>query len=301
MKMRRIVFACLFFLAGASLASAQVKLTFNPAQGTKYEYLTEMAQTIKQNAMGQEIPMETEMTMVYLMDVKNKNAQETQTQFTYQDVSYIISSPMMKMGYDSKNPIENPTEMDNMLGKIFSNLIGKPFTVTVAPDGSVNSVTGMEAIAEGMAQAVATDGPIAAQMGASMKQQFSDASLKNSFEQSLKIYPANPVKVGDSWEAEQTLSISGMNTTTKTKYTLKEIKKNIAIIAVESTLNMKPAAGMEGSLSGTQTGTMQVETKTGMPVSSEISQDIKGSIKTQGVDVLMEIYSKIKVLTKEIK
>jgi hypothetical protein len=301
MKMRRVIFTGLFLLSGLAVASAQVKLSFNPAKGKKYEYAMQMVQTIEQNAMGQKIPMETEMDMKYLMEIKDKNSQQTQAQFTYRDISYVLSSPMMKMGYDSKNPVENPSEMDRTLNRIFSTLIGKPFTLNVAPDGSVKSVTGMDAIAGNMTRAVAADGQMAAQVSAQMKQQFSDEAVKNMFEQSLKIYPASAVKPGDSWNTESTAAVSGMNTTVKTRYTLKEVKKNEATIAVESTVDMQPGAGVEGKLSGTQTGTMLVDVKTGMPVSSELSQNIKGSIKTQGIDVLMDLSTKTKMSTKEVK
>jgi hypothetical protein len=301
MKTRSIIFAALFLASGLTLVSAQVKLSFNPAKDTKYEYAMQMVQTIEQNAMGQKIPMETEMDMTYLMEIKGKTPQETQAQFTYRDIAYILSSPMMKMGYDSKNPVENPSEMDRMLSKIFSTLIGKPFTLNIAPDGSVKSVTGMNAIAENMTKAVAADGQMAAQVSAAVKQQFSDAAMKNMFEQSLKIYPANAVKPGDSWNVENTMAISGMNTTVKTKYTLKEVRKNEVTIAVEATMDMQSGAGMEGKLTGTQTGTMLVDVKTGMPVSGELSQNIKGSVKTQGIDVLMDMNTKTKMSTKEVK
>jgi hypothetical protein len=301
MKTKKFIVAGCFLLSGLAVASAQVKLSFNPAKGTKYEYAMQMVQTVEQNAMGQKIPMETEMDIMYLMEIKNKTSQETQAQFTYRDISCIISSPVIKMGYDSKNPVENPSEMDKMLDMIFSTLIGKPFTINVAPDGSVKSVTGMDAIAENMTQAIAAGGQIAAQVGASMKQQFSDVAVKNMFEQSLKIYPVNAVKPGDSWSVESIVTLSGMNTTINTKYTLKEVKKNEAAIAMEATVNMQPGAGMEGSLSGTQIGTMLVDVKTGMPVSSELAQNIKGSIKTQGIDVSMDMNTKTTMSTKEVK
>lgn len=298
--MKRIVCAGLLLLAATAFVSAQVKLTFNPDKGKKYEYRTEIVQTIKQAVMGQEIPMETEMSMNYLMDIKEKTSQETKAEFAYKDIAYIISSPMMKMGCDSRTPVENPTEMDKMLGGMLGSMIGKPFEVVIAPDGSVKSVTGMDAIVEGMAGS-ASGGQMAAQVGAAMKQQFNDAAIKSTFEQSMKIYPVNAVKVGDSWNVEQNISISGMNSATKAKYTLKEVKKNIAVVALEATIELKPAAGMEGSLTGTMTGNMQIDTKTGLPTTSDISQIIKGSIKAQGMDVTMDIDSKIKNSISEVK
>ena len=301
--MKKIISTSLILLLGFTIASAQIKLSFNPQKGAKYEYQTEMIQISKNAAMGQEMTSETEISMKYLMEVVEKSTDEIQTVFTYQDISYIITSPMMKMGYDSKNTIENPSDMDKILEQIFSTLIGKPFTLTIAPDGSVKSVTGMDAIAENMSQSVGND-QIAAQLTVAIKQQFSEDAIKRVFEQSLKIYPDNPVKVGNSWNVNNAIEISGMGTNTKTKYTLKAVKKDMADIAVESTLDLKPGAGMpgaEGLLTGTQNGSMVVEIKTGMPVSSDLTQIVKGSLKMQGIDILMDMTTKSKMSTKEVK
>ena len=301
--MKKIISTSLILLLGFTIASAQIKLSFNPQKGAKYEYQTEMIQISKNAAMGQEMTSETEISMKYLMEVVEKSTDEIQTVFTYQDISYIITSPMMKMGYDSKNTIENPSDMDKILEQIFSTLIGKPFTLTIAPDGSVKSVTGMDAIAESMSQSVGND-QIAAQLTVAIKQQFSEDAIKRVFEQSLKIYPDNPVKVGNSWNVNNAIEISGMGTNTKTKYTLKAVKKEMADIAIESTLEMKPGeatAGAEGLLTGTQIGTMVIDVKTGMPVSSDLTQIVKGSTKMQGIDILMDMTTKSKMSTKEVK
>jgi len=301
MKIRRIVFAGLFLIAGLNVTTAQVKLSFNPEKGKKYEYQSEMIQNIQQNVMGQTIPMELEMNIKYLMEIKGKTSQETQMQYTYKEVAYIINSPMMKMGYDSKNPIENPSEMDKIFSKIFSTLIDESFMIVVAPDGTITSVTGMELIAEKMVNAISGDGTMAAQLGAQMKMQFGDDAIKNSFQQAFKIYPANPVKKGDSWNLESKTTISNMNTDVKTKYSLKDISKNLATITFESVMELIPTEGMEGNLSGSQTGTMIVDTKTGMTITSDVSQNMKGNVKAQGFDVQMEVDGKVKISTKDVK
>ena len=300
MKMKRIVFTGLFLISGLTITSAQIKLSFNPEKGKKYEYQTEMIQKVKQSVMGQEIPVEMEMNMTYLMEIKDKTPQEIRMQVTYREVAYILSNPMMKMGYDSKNPVENPSEMDQMLSDIFGVLIDKPFIIVIAPDGSVNSVTGLDAIAESMGNA-AGDGQIAVQIAAQLKQQFSDAALKNMFEHSFKIYPTNAVKVGDSWNMESTMVMNNMNANYKARYTLKEVSKNTATIAVDSDIEMEMGEGMEGKLVSTQSGTMLVDIKTGISVSGEVTQNIKGTIKAQGFDIQMDMNNKTKTFIKEVK
>ena len=301
MKMKRFFFAALFLMSGLTIVPAQVKLSFNPPKGAKYEYQTEMIQDAKQSVMGQEIPVETEVSMNYLMEIMDKTPQETTVQITYQEVAYIISSPMMNMGYDSKNPIENPSDFDQMLAKMFSKILGQSFVLVIAPDGSVKSVTGMDAIGESMSSAIASDGQMIAQLGAQMKLQFNDDAMKNTFEQSFKIYPADAVRTGNSWNTKNTMTVNGMNTDISTKYTLKSVSRNVATIAVEGEVEMTPGAGMEGKVAGTQSGTMTVDTGTGLSLTGDVSQNIKGALKVQGMDVQMEMKTKMKTSIKEVK
>ena len=297
-KRKRVVCVSLYLMSCLTIASAQVKLSFNPGSDTKYEYRMEMVQRIKQNIMGQEMPMEMEMNGTYLMEIKDKTPQEIHAQLTYQGFSYLISSPMMSIRYDSKKPIENPSEMDRMFGKMISTLIGKPFTLILAPDGSVKSVTGMDVIIENMIGTTSSDGSAAAQMGALMSQQFSDEAMKNMFVQSFNFYPDNAVKVDDSWNMENTIPMNNMNIGIKTRNTLKEIRTNMATIEVTGDIYMDMG---EGKFTGTQTGTMIVDTSTGIPATSDISLNMRGSIKSQGMDIQTEINSQTKTSTKEIK
>jgi hypothetical protein len=251
--------------------------------------------------MGQEIPVEMEISSKYLMEIVDKTPEEIHARFTYQEMAYIISSPMMKMGYDSKNPIENPSDMDKLFGKMLNGMLGSTIKMVFAPDGSVKSASGMEAIAENMSNAVANDGQIAAQMAAQVKQQFSETAMKSSFEQSFKIYPDHPVRVGNKWNKESEMTVNNMNTAFKTNYILKNLNRNMANIAVDGNIEMISGAGMEGKLAGTQTGTIIVDSKTGLPVTGDMSQNIKGAISTQGMEVQMEMVNKAKSSIKEVK
>ena len=294
---KRLVSASLLMLCLIT-ASAQVKLAFNPNSGTKYEYQMEMVQNIKQNAMGQDMSMGTEMNTTYLMEVKEKTSQEIKVQFTYQRFVFAVSSSMMNIRYDSKSKTENPSEMEVIFGKMFSTLIGKPFTVIFTPEGLVKSVSGMSAIIENMLKEASADGAIAAQLEAQLGQQFSEESMKNMFEQSFNFYPKNAVKVGESWDTEYNMPMNNMNFSIKNKNTLKEVKANKATIGVIGEMDVEME---ESKFTGMQTGTMIVDIATGMFVTSDVSINMKGNIKVQGMDILMDMTSKTKTSVKEVK
>jgi len=294
---KRFVSASLLMLC-LTVASAQVKLAFDPKAGAKYECQMETVQNIKQNVMEDNMTMSTETSATYLMEVKEKTPQEIQVQFTYQRFVFVSLNPMMNVRYDSKVPNKNASEIDGIFEKMFSTLINKPFTVIFAPDGSVKSVSGMSAIAENLLKEVSFGEEIAAQIGIQISQLFSDEFMKNMFEQSFNFYPKNAVKVGESWNTEYVMPMGNMKFDFKSKNTLKEVKANKATIEVTGDMNMNMA---ESKFTGTQTGTMIVDAATGMIVTSDVSQNMKGSINMQGMDFLMDLTSKTKTSVKEVK
>lgn len=289
---------------------AQVKLSFDPEVGARYEYLTEVVQNIKQIANGRElITNEGTVVMTHRMTIKSKNAEGTEVLLTYQDIFYVMTSPIAIWGYDSKKPFENQmnrdganeriNELEKMHAHIFSNAIDKTITVLIAPDGSVNSVTGIEAITESIAQAVSNDGEMGAYLSSTMiKQFFSKNAINELIEQSWKNYPVNEVKSGDKWNIENRWGeISTTITSTKSQCTLEDLDNNTANIAIESVVEVDMTGG---KLTGNQSGEFQVNIKTGVPVSSYWVRNIKGNIVSMGMNMIMEVIHKTKTSTKEI-
>ena len=296
MKKKIIICAGLCLISSLITVSAQVKLSFNPEMGEKYEYSMDVVQNIKQNVMGQELLVETQMKSTYIMEIKSKTPQEIHLQFTYLDFTFLVSSAMMNLKYDSKKPTENPSEIDKMLGKMFGTLINKPFTAVFAPDGSVKSVTGMEAVIKDMLDAVSNEGQLA-QMGEQLSKQFNDESIKNMIGESFNFYPDKAVKIGDIWNVKNSILTNGLNMNINTNHTLKDIKTNMATIEIAGDIDMNIEGG---EVSGKQTGSMIIDTVTGMPATSEISQNVNGTIKAQGMDIQMEMITKNKTSAKII-
>ena len=284
---------------GLSFVSAQIKLSFNPEEGVQYVYQTEIVQNIKESTMGIEISINETVSMGWLMTIKRKSAAETEVQFTWKDVSYLLSNPMIKMGYDSKKMTKNPNSIDKMHEKILSSVIGKSFTLSIAPDGSVNSVSGVDAITEGVTQAVVTDGEMGEQLSASMISQWlGEEAIKGMIEQSLKIYPPNDVKTGDNWMIESKYGISNKKSNIKSVCILKSVRNDMATITVAArNVAFEPAGGLEGTLNGTQSGDLLVDVKTGIPVSSDLTLNIKGTVR--GQVEMMKMITKMKTTIKE--
>ena len=308
-KRKRLVCASLYLMSCLTITLAQEKLSFSPELGAKWEFQTDVVQNIKQTANGREMTREEKVVTTYLMSIKSRNAKETEVQLTYQDISYVMTSPMAVWGYDSKKPFENPTNrdganeriasLDKMHERIFGSAIGKTITVAIAPDGSVNSVSGIETIAESITQAIANDGEMGASLGSTMiKQFFTENAMKELIEQSWKIYPVADVKVGDSWNMENKWGDPSQITSTKSKCVLKRLRGGIALVGVESAVEVD-MTGMK--LTGYQSGNLQINLKTGMPVLSLWTRNVKGDVVTMGMNMVMEENHRTRMTTNAVK
>lgn len=299
--MIKIVFTSLCLTSSLTLASAQVKLSFNPEVGAKYEHQTEHVLNDKQIVGARSLPIEEKVTKSYVLDIKGKDAKGVEIQFTWQHISLLMNSPMGKWGYDTKKPNETSSELDNIHGRIFNSVIGKSFIVSIAPDGSVNSIVGVDAIAEGIKQAVVADGDMGAKLSASIiEEHFTESAIKEMIEQSWKIYPANNVKQDDDWNIKNRWGeIANWNTT----YILKDITNNVANITAEATVEVEPPGGIEGKLTGTQSGTLQLNINSGVLIGSNSMQNAKGNVKmrSMGMDMVVERVVKTTTTTKEIQ
>ncbi len=291
--MKKSLFLVFWVCLGLT-AMAQITLKFNPDKGSKYEYQMEMIQKINQTIMGQKMDVNQTMILSYNMDVVEKTATETRLEMMYKDVSYNLVSAMMNMTYDSKSNATPANTIDEMMAKIFGSLLNKKFTVTLLPDGSVKSVAGMKEIINDMAKAVGND-MVSQQVTQQLSQQFSDDAMKSTFEQSFKIYPTKAVKPGDSWNVVQKTGAGGMNMDLNTTYNLKSADAGTAIADVTSTIN-----GMGGQITGTQSGTIEFDVKTGLPMVSKMNQKASGKVSANGMEIPMDIDSQVNVTVKKL-
>lgn len=109
--------------------------------------------------------------------------------------------------------------------------------------------------------------------------------MKENAQNGLGVFPDIPVKVGEKWE--KTVDISyGYPCTYKNVYTLKSITNGIALIDVNSTMsplkNVPPTIFPGGyelyqELSGTQTGTVEIDIEKGKILKSSYQVNIGGT------------------------
>ena len=229
---------------------------------------------INSEQMGQLINITTESSSV--MSVKSLGTNEdgtTDLEISYTDLTQSATSPMGEGDTD------------------FSSIIGKVFSLDLAPKGDCNNFEGFDDL-----------DPIANALG-----EMVDGDIyKQGIEQMFSELPEGPVKVGTTWQEEVSTETPYAGGTLKTSgtidYTITEIKDidGIACVIIQTVSNIKTSGafqqqGMDLELNRTSKGdnTTAFAYKKGMFLSSEMSNIASGIIDIPSVN--MSIPQDVKV------
>jgi hypothetical protein len=125
------------------------------------------------------------------------------------------------------------------------------------------------------------------QMRASLKDQFSEPELKNQLEPVFLNFPDHEIKPGDSWQRKH--GITGkVPADFTTNYTVKQIAGDQVTLDAESVIG---PAGQGMQIKGKQSGTLLVDSKTGLVLNAEFKQEME----TNANDMQVTINSRGKV------
>lgn len=215
-----------------------------------------------------------------VVDMKKEGTAVIRTNFD--KIYFKMVSPQMTMEYDSSKK----QSVDNPMARVFEIMMTEPITFEISPLGKVEKIKGMDTILEKFVDSMNIEDPaVKKQMHDMMKKTVGDKYDQFSTNNFIT-FPENPVKVGDTWRANQEIQIiSPMRL--KIEYKLAELKDNIA--SIESKMTIKPgeeskpvqfgALSMQMDFSGKITGIQKVDIKTGLIVDSSQSYDFSGIMK----------------------
>ena len=195
-----------------------------------------------------------------------------------------IDTDKPSLANDSDEPGSMPV---GMMNKMFSGIVGKSFTMKVDEEGNILEVSGFEDMIKGMVDSINMDEDKKTTMMASLKDQFNDQEIKNQFSDMFMIFPNKEVKVGDSWEKSFTKG-GKIRAKFNTTYTVKEIEGDHVTLDAKTHIDSDGEMNMKGE----QTGTLIIDSKTGLMINGDFTQDIKAN--TQGFSMSIDGKGKIK-------
>ncbi|HTM65569.1 MAG TPA: DUF6263 family protein [Flavipsychrobacter sp.] len=258
-----------------------IALGFKFPVGTEYVYYIYSNQSIDQQMAGMNSKIEQRMELQSTYNVTSAEGQNRKLNINYDRFYIKSSSNGMNVEYDSRDPSKQPEELQSV-GKI----VNHPFSITVNSKGEITDV---------QANIDSTNGGSAGQ--------FSDSSIRQMMEQSLNVYPAAPVKPGDIWQRSYTTNVGFMDIQLHSTYKLVSANDSVAHIEVNSTVKSIPSKNpqmkdMHLEMTGTQTGAMDIDIKTGLIKDSQFKQDISGKMKIPGSEIPMTLKSDTRIVGK---
>jgi len=294
----KIIITLLCSLASLGVwAQKTYSLKQNYPTGNKYDFSFVSDQIINQKISGRSINSTQTIGTDYTFDITEGHNGNKDIKVTYNRLFMKSTAMGNTMNLDSD-------EADSTKKGPFAGFKGASFYMTVASNGAIKTVAGIDGMLDGVAAKMTTDTAKSKAIKNALTKQFSADVVKQTMESSFKIYPEKPIKIGDSWTVDTKLQMS-MPIETITQYTLKEVKDGVAILSVKGSLISKGnfevmGNHMETDLNGTNSGETAVDLKTGIVLNSHLRVELYGKMKSMGQDIDFEMQGINKIVGKEI-
>ncbi|MEO7922312.1 MAG: DUF6263 family protein [Chitinophagaceae bacterium] len=278
--------------SSSKTASGSKMLKFNLENGKGYDY--EMIINMDQEMGGQKVQMD--MSNYYSMDVVADEGGTKTLSTTYDRFKMKMVMAGINIEVDSDKPLPSMGKTDTgedpmkMMNAILGAIKGRKFTMKVNPEGKILEVTGFADMAKSIADSMNLDPEKREKIMADFNKQFNEKGIMDQFERVLYIFPNKEVKVGDSWQ--KTTSPGGaMGGKYVSTYTVTEIEGDMVTLEEKSKID---GVSDEMTMNGEITGTIVVDSKTGLVVNAD--QDMKITAGKDGKS--MEIKGKTKIKGK---
>lgn len=259
-----------------TISNAQIRLNYNLDQNTNYSSNVVLKQGISQTAMGQTQNIDNDQGFGITITVNGLDAESYKLNMVYNSI--MINSPMVGLSYDSKTATTEPTGA----AKAIAAIVGTEFNFQLNKDGSIENITGVEAMLDTMVTNMGiTDEAQATAFKAQMSGQYNAETIKDQMKRTIIVYPDKELNKGDTWSADESVTVPfSMNI--QTTYELADYNDDTATINVTSDIFSEGGelttggTTMTPDLSGVQSGTIVIDRKTGLIISSNMEQLITG-------------------------
>lgn len=273
------LFATLFSLSVVLVSCGDpVELKLNLAQNDTFSCTVKMDQKVTTSAMGMNMNIDQNIEMYQTLHVDDAAGDGTFTFTNTTDRFYMKQSmPMMGMPinveYDTDKP-EKAGAMGEAMGPYFEKMKGLAYQVTMDSRGNV-----LKSNIEEVYERLGLD---------SLSKKGGSNGVSNNADQYLSPLPEKPVRKGDSYTVESKVS-GEIPMSSKNTYTVKEITADKVTMEVKSEFLPGSSENSEYQVDvkGSQTGTVEIDRHTGMTLHSEITQDLKMTLSTNGMSVPM--------------
>ena len=209
-------------------AGQAVTLRYQWKQGDVLTYRTEVrtTSTATGGPRGPET-FEQTLTQTFQLTVGAVNPTDGSATLrqSIETVAVEMNTPAGKISYDSTRKVADDADPRVQgMAKTLGGMVGEAISVTMAPTGAVRRIDGAARVVQKLIDNLPRD-PMAGGLAQNIKAMLSDDALRSSLEQSFSRLPEQPVKVGETWTAEHTVSAGASGRVLgKSTFTLKAIE-----------------------------------------------------------------------------
>ena len=271
----------ILFSSAPAQDGIQPRLNLEP--GTSYICTMDMTRHIMQTTGGDNQVMEQDLLLEWdykILSKKDNGNYEISAR--YDRVKSSQTFGMQKVEFDSDSM---PDYIDpSMIG--YKHMVGSELKMEITPEGRVKKLDGFQEILDKIIEELnIPDSPERNQIINNLRGQFGDEAMRQSFEQITSFYPEEPVNTGDQWHSESAMDV-GFPIVVDSDYKLLSRENGMAEIDVAATVHSNPGSDNidMGSFSltyiidGTQNGRITLDESSGLPVSSDITQQFTGTV-----------------------
>lgn len=252
-------------------------------------------QIINQEISGQKTSLIQNIGTDYTFDIRNGEGDQKNIDVVYDRIfmKYTVRGNTTTM--DSNDP--DTTKLNP-----FKGIKGASFRMTMLPNGSIKSLTGIDGMLNNMIAKMSKDSMVMSNLKTTLAKQFDAEGMKQAMESSLKIYPDKPVKIGDSWVVDTKIQLT-MPIETFTTYTLKEVKNGEAILNISGKLSSKGnfqtmGSNIQTDLYGTNSGDATLDIESGLIINSHLRTELSGTMLIKGQKMNFELQGINKIVSK---
>jgi hypothetical protein len=279
------------------------RLQLNPKAGAQYTYTINKETEFELEVEGKKVDNKRRATMDVTYTIGKDSAGDVVLNMVYDKIHLYTKTGDKETDMDADKAEGSADPSEKMLGL----LKGINIQAVVSPAGQIKSLNGFDEIKDKVLASFSPGDAYGRSMaGKQWDERVKEGLVKNNIEQLFNIFPDSAVHVGDRWKLSATQK-EGINLHSQSSFQLKEIVDGTAVVHSEGEISSDHSTGEMGGatftadLKGKQDGEFEMETATGMLLSSNIHSSIAGTMNMMGRDVPMTIRTDTKMQGRKLK
>ncbi|MEP0273261.1 DUF6263 family protein [Ekhidna sp.] len=269
----------LFLIISNGLVAQPFDLRLRTKKKQELEYSITTSLAITQFVDGVQSLTKMEIKNEISLEVKNIRNDKIEITSRYKKLSLDLEFEESAMSINSESTDERDT-----FSKILSQLVDKPFQLSISEKGEILEFSGLSKIIDG-AFTDYKELPQAKidQLKGQLNKAFGEEALKGNIQSFITIFPSNPVNEKDTWRIETSFN-DGMSASIESDFILEDVRKNQAKIistGIIESLDKEKYFELNGNyfkynLVGTTDSDIVLDPETGQVIEAITHQDISG-------------------------